>query len=144
MIRKSLLTAFILLLLHALVVYIYPVSSTQYSSQENTIKAQQFIYGGAHKDIIIGSSLSNRLVMDSRRVCINECSSGDSIVDGLRIFIYSGLTLRRVFIESNIISRCEKVCFTSYVNSRIISHNRRAFTSLRLEYQPICLVGEFI
>lgn len=144
MIRKSLLTAFILLLLHALVVYIYPVSSTQYSSQENTIKAQQFIYGGAHKDIIIGSSLSNRLVMDSLRGISNLSFSGNSIFDGLSILNHSGLTPRTVFIETNIMSRGENVGFTSYVNSPILNPIKRAIPSLRDEFQPIGMVGEFI
>lgn len=144
MIRKSLLTAVILLLLHALFVYLYPVSSEQYALQRNTVKAQHFIYGDAHDNIIIGSSLSNRLVMDSLQGISNLSFSGLGIFDGLRILNNSNVAPRIVFIETNIMSRSESEHFTSYVNSPILSPVKRAIPSLRDEFQPIGMLGELI
>jgi hypothetical protein len=144
MIRKSFLTALALFLLHALFVYVNPVSSTQYALQGNTIKAQHFIYGDALENIIIGSSLSNRLVMDSLQGMSNLSFSGMGIFDGLSILNQSGITPRIVFIETNIISRTENEEFTSYINSPILSPIKRAIPSLRDEYQPIGILGELI
>lgn len=144
MIKKSLITALVLLLLHALVVYLYPISSTQYALQGNTIKAQQFIYGGAQENIIIGSSLSNRLVMDSLQGMSNLSFSGMGIFDGLSILNHSDVTPRIVFIETNIMSRGENEHFTSYVNSPILSPVKEAIPSLRDEYQPIGMLGQLI
>src|SRR5690606_41372033 len=138
------ITALVLLLLHALVVYLYPISSTQYALQGNTIKAQQFIYGGAQENIIIGSSLSNRLVMDSLQGMSNLSFSGMGIFDGLSILNHSDVTPRIVFIETNIMSRGENEHFTSYVNSPLLSPVKEAIPSLRDEYQPIGRLGPLI
>ncbi|HLT71982.1 MAG TPA: hypothetical protein VKZ75_04995 [Cyclobacteriaceae bacterium] len=144
MIKKSLLTAVVLLLLHALVVYLYPISSTQYASQGNTIKAQRFIYGGAQDNIIIGSSLSNRLVMDSLPGMSNLSFSGMGIFDGLSILNHSNVTPRTMFIETNIMSRSENEHFTSYVNSPLLRPVKKAIPSLRDEYQPIGMLGQLV
>lgn len=144
MIRKSLLTALTLLVLHALFVYFSPVSSSQYALQRNTIKAQQFIYGDAHENIIIGSSLSNRLVMDSLQGMSNLSFSGMGIFDGLSILNQSDVVPHIVFIETNIMSRSENENFTSYINSPLLSPIKRQVPSLRDEFQPIGMFGELI
>lgn len=144
MIRKALLTAFTLLLLHALFVYVNPISSSQYAWQGNTIKAQQFIYGDASESIIVGSSLSNRLVMDSLQGMTNLSFSGQGIFDGLSILNHSSKSPRLVFIETNIMMRDENENFTSYINSPVLSPIKRAIPSLRDEFQPVGILGEII
>lgn len=144
MIRKALLTALILLLLHAVFVYVNPISSSQYAWQGNTIKAQHFIYGEHSENIIVGSSLSNRLVMDSLQGMINLSFSGQGIFDGLSVLNHNKAVPGTVFIETNIMSRGENVNFTSYVNSPILNPLKRAIPSLRDEYQPIGIFGEII
>ncbi|HUM66392.1 MAG TPA: hypothetical protein PLV32_11120, partial [Chitinophagaceae bacterium] len=144
MIRNSLLTALALLLLHALFVYVNPISGKQYALQGNTIKAQHFIYGDTDANIIIGSSLSNRLVMDSLQGMTNLSFSGQGIFDGLCILSHSGMVPRTVFVETNIMTRSENKNFTSYINSPILSPLKRAIPSLRDEHQPVGMLGESI
>lgn len=144
MIRKALLTALILLLLHGFFVHINPISSGQYAWQKNTIKAQQFIYGDVGESIIVGSSLSNRLVMDSLQGMTNLSFSGQGIFDGLSILNHSSKSPHLVFIETNIMMRDENESFTSYINSPVLSPIKRAIPSLRDEYQPVGILGEMI
>lgn len=134
----------ILLLLHALFVYVNPISSAQYAWQGNTIKAQQFIYGESSENIIVGSSLSNRLVMDSLQGMTNLSFSGQGIFDGLSVLNHNNTVPGTVFIETNIMSRKENENFTSYINSPILNPLKRAIPSLRDEYQPIGILGEII
>ena len=134
----------ILLLLHALFVYVKPISSTQYAWQGNTIKAQQFIYGEPGKNIIVGSSLSNRLVMDSLQGMINLSFSGQGIFDGLSVLNNNNAMPGTVYIETNIMSTKENENFTSYINSPILNPLKRAIPSLRDEYQPVGILGEII
>jgi len=144
MIRKALLTALILLMLHALFVHVNPISSSQYAWQGNTVKAQQFIYGDTSQFIIIGSSLSNRLVMDSLQGITNLSFSGQGIFDGLSIVNHHNKLPRSVFIETNIMMRGENKNFTSYINSPVLGPLKRWFPSFRDEFQPAGMLGETI
>lgn len=144
MIRKSLLTALTLLLLHALVVYVKPITSAQYVWQGNAIKAQRFIYGDTCDKIIVGSSLSNRLVMDSLPDMTNLSFAGQGIFDGLSILNHNNRHPRIVFIETNIMVRKENQNFTSYVNSPVLNPLKRAIPSLRDEYQPVSILSGII
>ena len=139
MIKKSLFIAIVLIFLHAGFVLLKPINNSQNQWQENIIKTQQFLYGkdDSIKYIIVGSSLSDRLVMDSLRGVYNLSLVGLGVYDGLNILIHKKISPRIIFIEMNMIIRDESSNFSSSIFIPILYDIRKYFPSFREEYQPI-------
>ncbi len=90
--------------------------------------------------VIIGSSLSNRLIMDSLPGIYNLSLQGQNIYDGLAIIFKKKEIPKTVYLEMNIIMGVENKSFTGSMFSPILYNIRKIFPSLRVEYQP---VGQF-
>jgi hypothetical protein len=142
MIKKSIIAAVILLALHGIVVLMNPVPNVQYTLQENTVKAQTFIYEEDAENVIVGSSLSNRLVMDSLPEFYNLSFAGLSVFDGLYLMSFHEKKPENIFIEMNVIQRVEDENFMAYVNSPILGPLKKHVPSLRDGYQPVGILGE--
>jgi len=142
MIKKAIITAIIFLVLHAIIVLVNPVSNVQYTLQENTVKAQTFIYDENAQNVIVGSSLSNRLIMDSLPEFYNLSFAGLSVFDGLYLMSFHEKKPKNIFIEMNVIQRVEDENFLTYVNSPILGPLKKQVPSLRDGYQPVGILGE--
>lgn len=143
MIRKSLLMAFVFLLLHALFVRITHISNSQHIWQENINKAQRFLYSkDSMTSVIVGSSLSNRLIMDSLPGIYNLSLQGQNIYDGLAVIFRKKYMPSTVFIEMNIVLGVENKTFTRSLFSPVTYTIRKYFPSLRNEYQPVGQLGK--
>lgn len=141
MIKKSLITALVLLGLHALFVHITHIGNSQHIWQDNINKAQRFIYNtDTSLSVIVGSSLSNRLIMDSLQGFYNLSLQGQNIYDGLAIILKKHQVPKKIYLEMNIILGVENRNFTGSLFSPIQYNIRKIFPSLRDEYQP---VGQF-
>ena len=145
MIKKSIITAIVLLLLHALL--IPNVRSLkrqgQHQLQNNIIRAQQFLYDetGKYEVAIVGSSLSGRLKLDSTPNAFNLSFGGGSIFDGFKVLEKQSALPHSVFVEPNLIMRKENSFFTDATTSFLPLTLKRYFPSLRDENQPVFLVG---
>jgi hypothetical protein len=142
MIRKAFIVSLILLATHAVLVNIKPNPKSQYPFQENAVKAQSFIYEEDKENIIIGSSLSNRMIMNELPGIYNLSFTGLGIFDGLQIISYHEIVPKNIFIEINIIQREENANFLSHINSPVLAPVKRHFPSLREGYQPIGMFAE--
>ena len=144
MIKKSLLAAFIFFSVHALFVLIsQPLPVSQHQWQDNLVKAQQFIYTeNTPSVVIIGSSLSSRLSMDSLPESVyNLAFNGGSIYEGLKIISQKDKLPKVVYVEMNVALRKENKKLLDMLYQPILYHLKKFLPSLRDGYQPagLCL-----
>jgi len=145
MIKKAFIAAIIFFALHALFVRFIPISNSQNQWQENIVMAQRFIYSkDSIQNIIVGSSLSNRLIIDSLPNFYNFSLQGQSIYDGLYVVSKSNIPPRKIFLEMNMILRKENKSFISSLYSPILYYVRRILPSLRDEYQPVGQISKMM
>jgi hypothetical protein len=140
MIIKTFLTFLTFFTSYSLLFVLNPkLGSSQHQWQDNIIKAQKFIYNDTStiENVIIGSSLSTRLIMDSLPNFYNLSFSGQSLFDGLSILKNKNTFPKNVFIETNVIMRDESVDFTNPLFSTIPYYLNKNFIALRSDKQPI-------
>jgi len=145
MIKKTILTAVTLFTIYSIYVAFFAPKwwhAAQHQWQENIIKAQNFLYNESDtiQNVIIGSSLANRLIMDSLSKTYNLSFSGQSIFDGLNILTRKSKKPKNIFIEMNIVLRPEDKKFTQSLNSPILYYPREMIVSLREDKQPIAIL----
>jgi hypothetical protein len=145
MIKKSLFAALMFLILHALVVHFSGIGNSQHIWQDNINKAQRYIYSkDTLMDVIVGSSLSNRLIMDSLPGLYNLSLQGQNVYDGLAIIFRKEQLPKTIYLEMNIVLGKENKTFTSSLFSPILYNIRKYFPSLRDEYQPVGQLGRVV
>jgi len=143
MIKKSILTFFVLFILYTFFITMKPkLEASQHQWQDNIIKAQKFIYNtGRIENLIIGSSLSCRLIMDSLPNFYNLSFGGQSIFDGLKIVKEIAIFPKNIYIEINVVMTGENMNFTNSLLSPIQYYLNKHLIALRANKQP---VGIFI
>ena len=123
------------------------IQVSQHQWQDNVIKAQNFIYNfnsDIYPNVIVGSSLSNRLVMDSLKGYFNLSFVGLSISDGLIILNHSKNLPKNVFIEINESFKKEDKNFTSSLFNPFLYCLRKYIPSVRDGKQPIAIAGKLV
>ena len=146
MIKKTILTAFLLFILYTIFVIQFAPkwwNASQHQWQSNVIKAQNFLYDDSDtiQNVIIGSSLSSRLVTDSLPHTSNLSFGGQCIFDGLKILSHKSKLPKNIFIEMNYVLRPESKEFTNSLLSPILYYPRKLILSLREDKQPIAVLG---
>ncbi len=141
LIKKTLLTTATLLALFTLYsVNINPDSYIkQQQWQENTIKAQRYLFGQKHKSVIVGSSLSAKLT-DALPQYYNLAFSGQSVYDGLRVILEKTELPDTVFIEMNTLLVPENEAFTANITNPLLNLLRENIPAFREGKQPLPLV----
>ncbi|MFN8294735.1 MAG: hypothetical protein U0T69_01000 [Chitinophagales bacterium] len=117
---------------------------SQHQWQDNIIKAQNFIYATEKKapeNIIVGSSLSCRLVQDSLQDFFNLSFSGQSVFDGLRILKARKNLPKHLFIEMNVILKEEDKNFTGAILNPFLYSLKKYIPVLRDGKQPMAIAG---
>jgi len=148
MIRRSILFTVICLILHFLFIKAvkphWKWKATQHQWQENIVKAQKFIYGESFskRKVIVGSSLSNRLVMDSLEDFCNLSFNAKSIFEGLALIKKSSQPVQSVYIEMNMVLGGSDPSFSSSIVDPVPFYIKKYFFYLREENQPVGYVGE--
>lgn len=143
MIRKSLLTAFILLVLYWAFILINADRITRTGQNQyarNLVSAEEYLYENGQKahTLILGSSMSSRLVMDSLpKGFYNLSMSGLSVHDGLQLLEKAKQKPRVVMIEMNIVLREANQSFDEDVLHPILYHVREYIPLIRKKYQPL-------
>jgi hypothetical protein len=140
MIRKVLIISFSLLVFYSLFLWIYPgISTSQNQNQDNIIKAQQYMNALPHHycNVIVGSSLSTRLIEDSIPGIYNLSFGGLSIYDGLKIIQKTIEKPEIVFIEMNILQRDESATFVNELFNPVNYYSVKYIPLLREDKKPI-------
>lgn len=120
-------------------------SLSQHQWQENVVVAEKVIYDYDNLDnIIVGSSLARRLNMDSLPHFYNLSMSGQSVFDGLNILRNKKKLPKNVFIETNVIFRCENSSFNEIISSPILGVLKENSSIFRSDKQPLAYLGDKI
>jgi len=121
-------------------------NSSQHQWDGNMVRAQDFIYSDDYlpDNVIVGSSLSRRIVMDRLPNTYNLSFDGLSIFDGLKILAHASKFPKHLFIEMNVVLRPESSEFTSSVSSPIMYYPRKVLLPLRAGKQPIAILGHIL
>ena len=67
--------------------------------QDNVNKAQQYVYEKSRDTVMVGTSLSSRIIADSIPMVTSLSFGGCSVEDGLMIILYKGYTPKFILIE---------------------------------------------
>ena len=118
--------------------------ATQYIQQRNIIKAQYFIYDKKepYTNVILGSSLSDRIVADSLNNTYNLAFGGGSIYDGFKILENTHVLPKNILIEMNKGFNREDQSFTTSLFSPMMYYPKAELPSLRDDRQPIGILGQ--
>lgn len=120
------------------------IDSSQNLLQDNIIKAEKYIFSDSvSSKVIVGSSMSAMLNMDTLSDFTNLAFCGLSAFDGLNI-VKSRKDLPEVLlIEINALHRTESKSFSSVVYSPILNTLKETFPSIRINKQPITYFCNF-
>jgi hypothetical protein len=147
-IRKSIIIAILLFISYCFFIVKSPRwwHASQHQWQENIIKAQDFIYEShdSIKSVIIGTSLSSHIIMDSLPLIYNLSFSGQSIFDGLKILIEKEKLPKTIFVEMNILLKEEDENFISTLTSSILFYPKKYLPALKEDKQPIGVFGKLL
>ncbi|MEN7547577.1 hypothetical protein AAG747_06650 [Rapidithrix thailandica] len=126
-----------------MIVFINPWWNTaQNQWHQNLMKAQEFIYRDTPvKRVILGSSLSALLIMDSLPDTKNLAFSGQSIFDGLEILTQMERPPKEVYIETNMVMRGKNKYFAEALSSPFPFPIKKHLPSLQEKNQPLAVLG---
>ena len=135
--------AFVLLVCWGIFINIKPFSISQHQWQNNIISGEKFIFDVRNVDnLIVGSSLSLRLQMDSLPNFYNLALSGQSLHDGLNILVNKKELPENVFIEMNFIDRGENLNFKEIISSPILTKIKSSSKVFRTDKQPLAYLDK--
>lgn len=144
MIKKSVICCVVLLLLHLIFVLRYPHKGiVTHQWQANSNRAQQYMYEDSKDTVIVGSSLSERILLDSIPMVSSLSFSGCGVEDGLRIILCKGDVPKYILVESNIIFRNASPKLFSGITEGPMPILREWLPSLREKYEPICIYNDY-
>jgi len=145
MIKKSLISGLIISIVYSVVIELNPeLSFHPHLWQGNLVKAQKYIYDDdntSKENILVGSSLSNRIVMDSLPGFYNLAFPGQSSYDGLRIIKNMNILPKNIYIETNFALREENEKFINSLFHPVFFYSAKYIPIMRIQKQPI---GVFI
>ncbi|HLP19008.1 MAG TPA: hypothetical protein VK174_01830 [Chitinophagales bacterium] len=145
MVKKAIITGVVLFALYSVfVVKLRPWwwRASQHQWQDNIVQAQYVLYTDQpFTNIIVGSSLSRRIAVDSANETYNTSFSGLSVFDGLNVVTRTPHLPKRVYIETNFVLRDSSKDFSGSVFSPVLFYPRKVLFSLREQNQPIAVVG---
>lgn len=146
MIKPSIIITIVFFALYSLWIHFnLNIGASQNQWQDNTIKAQRYIYNNAvSENVIIGTSLTNKLVMDSLPEFENLSLSGESIYDGLNIVCLKKTLPKNLYIEMNFALKNENEEFKSSLSNPVMYKLKKHIYSLREDKQPLAILGNYI
>ncbi|MDB5280365.1 MAG: hypothetical protein JWR61_5320 [Ferruginibacter sp.] len=149
MIKRIFVIAIALFIFYSVFVrFIAPVwwSASQHQWQANTINAEKFVFSDTnyYENVLVGSSLTTKLIRDSFPSTYSLSFGGLSIYDGLSILTHKTRLPKNIFVEMNVALHEESKDFTDALNSPIHYYSKSAFVSLRADKQPIGILGTLV
>ena len=144
MIKKTLIYFLVFFALYNAAVYLWEpdITTGQSQNQGNIVSAENYIYNGKGKDIVIvGSSLAFRMKQDYLpKNYYNLAFGGNSIYDGLEIIKRSGNVPKIVLVETNIFMRPGNAGFISSLFTPGLSEAKNTLPGMRTSNQPVNLL----
>ncbi len=145
MIKKSIFCFAILAVLHACFISFNPSAGmATHQWQDNVIKAQQFMYAERSDTVMVGTSLSARIIRDSIPFVQSVSFGGCAVEDGLKIILAKGDFPKYVLVETNLLLREGNAELVSRMAEGPVPVIRRWIPSLREQYEPICLFASLM
>ena len=140
MIKKSFICCIVLFIIHTVIVVYEPsIGMATNQWQDNAIKAQQFMYAPNADTVMVGSSLSARIIRDSIPFVKSISFGGCAVEDGLKIILSKNYTPKYVLVETNVVFKGGNQKLISETTEGIIPKLRSFIPSLREQYEPICI-----
>ena len=145
MIKKSLFCFFIIFIVHALFVKLFPnIGMATNQRQDNILKAQQAFYAEDLDMAIVGTSLANRIIRDSIPNIQSLAFVGCSVEDGLQILRNRRNAPKYVFVEINLLLRGGRKELVNGTTEGLVPRIKGWIPSLREQYAPICILASTI
>lgn len=145
MIKKSIICFVVLAVLHLCLVLANPsIGMATHQWQDNVMKAQQFLYAGKSDTVMVGTSLSGRIIRDSIPFVRSVSFGGCSVEDGLKIILRKKNVPKLVLVETNLLLIDGNSELVSRITNGVIPMIRRWIPSLREQYEPICLFASLM
>lgn len=145
MIKNSIFCFFILAIIHGILVLLNPsMGIATHQWQDNVLKAQQFLYAEKADTVMVGTSLSARIIRDSIPFVKSVSFGGCSVEDGLKIILSKGDIPKYVLVETNLLLREGNPELISRITEGVVPLIRRRIPSLREQYEPICLLASLL
>ncbi|PXV62795.1 hypothetical protein CLV62_11711 [Dysgonomonas alginatilytica] len=146
MVKKTLLSFFIIFIAYTIIVTFVTDSHrfvSEHQWQDNQIKAQEYLYSDTDsvENIIVGSSLADRLIIGYLPNVYNLSMGGLGIFDGLQTLTRKGVYPQKIFIEMNKIDRKASVDFTTSLNNPVMTFLRKYFIPIRDGKQPMGFIA---
>lgn len=144
MIKKTLLCCLVLLCVHAaLIAWMPHLGKPTHQFQDNVVKVQSFLYDRSPY-VIVGTSLSARILKDSIPDVSSIAFGGSSVENGLRLVLTKPVLPRVLFVETNLILRESDSTFIEQAVHPLMFQWKRLLPSFREQYQPICLFADAV
>ena len=142
MIKKSIICFFIIAFCYSTLIAFVPnkgIGTHQW--QENQIRAQRFLYEKSSDTVIVGTSLSARILLDSLKN-VSSCAFSACVVeDGLRLILSKDVIPHYVLIETNYILRPSNGELVTVNTQGPLPLLRNYIPILREQNAPISLIG---
>lgn len=145
MIKKSIYCLLFFSVLHLCVVLLNPsLGTATHQWQDNLVKAQSFYYSDKADTVMVGTSLSAKIISDSipsvKSVAFGECA----VEDGLKLILSKNDLPKYVLVETNLLLRNGNPELVSKTTTGVVSLIKGWIPSLRERYEPICLFASMI
>ncbi|WP_426668728.1 hypothetical protein ACPPVU_21150 [Mucilaginibacter sp. McL0603] len=141
MIKRIAITTLILLVGYTLIIHFHnnAFNAGQYSEQRNIMKAERYLYGNTDtlKGVIVGSSLTERVLVDSIRGIYNLSFGGYGPQDGLKILLMKKKIPPFVFVETNFSANRVREDFQKNFDPAFEYPEKLHIPILRSENQPV-------
>lgn len=144
MIRKSIAIFCILFFCWSIFLKLYHYSVYQNPSQENLSIIETYRYDvDKVENVVVGSSLANRLRLKNQPKFYNLALQGKSVYDGLNIILLTQKIPKTVFIETNILIRAGNLNSETFDSSPVLIFLKKHFEALRADKFPLA-AGEIL
>jgi len=147
MIKKTILTTICLLILYSIVLIIWGdrlASSNDYQNQwnKNKIKTESYFWeDNIPENVIVGTSLSARILEDKIPGFYKLSFDGLSVFDGLEVIKKRKKNPKVVFIETNLIYKEKAKEFSDTFSNNTVLEMKKFFLPSREKYKPIGIIG---
>jgi hypothetical protein len=144
MIKRIAITTLVLLVGYTLVIHFNnnAVNAGQYNEQRNIITAERYLYGNTDTlmGVIVGSSLAERIDVDSIGGIYNLSFRGGGAQDGLKILLMKKKIPPLVFVETNFSFNEVKESFQKNFDPGFTYPEKLYIPILRSGNQPLSVV----
>jgi hypothetical protein len=147
MIRKSIITCICCFVVYNLFLFSSREGKKtgQYQYQENIIKAEHYLFADRpYRCVMVGTSLSDKMLVDSLPGMYSLSLPGLHPVDGLHLIESARYFPDTVFIETNFIYSPEDRVFTGHFDSKVRNVLKKRLPALREANQPVGIVRYYI